>query len=57
MTKKQMVEAIEQTGKCLDFNRNYLMKQPKNFVEKIYNTTTKKKRIKSSFFLQKSIDK
>lgn len=43
MTKRQMVEAIEQTGKCLDFNRNYLMKQPKNFVEKIYNTTTKKR--------------
>lgn len=43
MTKRQMVEAIEQTRKCLDFNRSYLMKQPKNFVEKIYNTTTKKR--------------
>lgn len=43
MTKKQMVEAIEQTGKCLDFNRSYLMKQSKNFVERIYNTTTQKR--------------
>ena len=56
MTKKQMVEAIEQTGKCLDFNRSYLMKQSKNFVERIYNTTTQKRGGVLIFF-QKSIDK
>lgn len=43
MTKRQMVDAIEQTGKCLDFNRNYLMRKPKDFVEKVYNITTKKR--------------
>ena len=37
MTKKAMIDYIETTKLVLDFDRNYLMKQSKTYIERIYN--------------------
>ena len=37
MTKKEMINYIETTNLVVDFDRNYLMKQSKAYIERIYN--------------------
>lgn len=36
LTKKMMVDYIEQTGLVVDFNRNYLMRKDKEYIEGLY---------------------
>lgn len=37
MTKKEMLNYIKTTKLVLDFDRNYLMKQSKAYIERLYN--------------------
>ena len=37
MTKKEMIDYIEKTGRVIDFDRNYLMKKLKKEIEWLYN--------------------
>lgn len=37
MTKKAMIDYIETTNLVLDFDRKYLMRQPKLYIERLYN--------------------
>lgn len=37
MTKKTMIDYIETTNLVVDFDRHYLMKQSKSYIERIYN--------------------
>ena len=37
MTKKMMVDAIEKTGMVLNFDRNYLMRKDRKYLEWLYN--------------------
>jgi hypothetical protein len=41
MTKAQMVSAIEMTGKVIDFDRKYLMRKDRAYLERLLNTVTK----------------
>lgn len=37
MTKKEMIDYIEKTGRVIDFDRNYLMRKLKKEIEWLYN--------------------
>jgi hypothetical protein len=37
MTKKILVDEIEKTGIVVDFDRNYLMRKDKKYLEWLYN--------------------
>lgn len=40
MTKAQMITAIEMTGKVIDFDRNYLMRKNKAYLERLLKMVT-----------------
>lgn len=49
MTKKAMLDYIENTGMVINFNRNRLMSKSKDYVEYLYNMAVeygKKKKIR-----------
>ena len=37
MTKKILVDEIEKTGMVIDFDRKYLMRKDKAYLERLYN--------------------
>jgi hypothetical protein len=37
MTKKEMIDYIEKTGRVIDFDRNYLMRKLRKEIEELYN--------------------
>ena len=37
MTKKEMIDYIEKTGRVVDFDRNYLMRKLRKEIEELYN--------------------
>ena len=37
MTKKEIVKVLEESGKVIDFDYNYLMRQTKKRLEELYN--------------------
>lgn len=42
MTKKEIVQALEKSKKIVDFDFNYLMRQPKSRLEHFYDICCKK---------------
>lgn len=37
MTKAKMLDFIEKTGMVIDFDRKYLMRRSKEYIEDLYN--------------------
>lgn len=42
MTKAMMIDEIEKSGKVVDFDRKYLMKKDKQYLENLYSKCVKK---------------
>ena len=41
MTKAMMIDVIEKSGMVVDFDRKYLMKKDKQYLERLYNHCVK----------------
>lgn len=41
MTKKEMLDFIETTGLIIDFDRNYLMRKDKKYIQHLYELALK----------------
>ena len=41
MTKEKMLNFIEKTGMVVDFDRKYLMRKPKKYIEGLYDAAVR----------------